>query len=62
MFHQVSDDGIIHISITADRAKYRNRLPPPMAGMAATQERPPRTHPEGVPEVIAACVCVGLPR
>lgn len=38
MLHHVSDDGLIRISITADRAKYRNLLREPWAALHVTRE------------------------
>lgn len=37
MFHQVGDDGLVRISITADRAKYRNLSRGPWAALHVTQ-------------------------
>lgn len=37
VFHQVGDDGLIRISITADRAKYRNLSRGPWAALHVTQ-------------------------
>jgi PPOX class probable F420-dependent enzyme len=38
VLHVVSDDGVIRISITADRAKYRNLLRDPWAALHVTRE------------------------
>lgn len=38
VFHHVFDDGIIRISITADRAKYHNLLREPWAALHVTRE------------------------
>jgi len=38
VFHHVFDDGIIRISITAGRAKYRNLLREPWAALHVTRE------------------------
>jgi PPOX class probable F420-dependent enzyme len=38
VMHVVSDDGLIRISITADRAKYRNLLRDPWAALHVTRE------------------------
>lgn len=38
VLHHVSDDGLIRISITADRAKYRNLLREPWAALHVTRE------------------------
>jgi PPOX class probable F420-dependent enzyme len=38
VFHHVFDDGIIRISITADRAKYRNLAREPWAALHVTRE------------------------
>jgi PPOX class probable F420-dependent enzyme len=37
VLHHVSDDGVIRISITADRAKYKNLLREPWAALHVTQ-------------------------
>jgi PPOX class probable F420-dependent enzyme len=37
VFHQVGDDGLIRISITADRAKHRNLSRVPWAALHVTQ-------------------------
>jgi PPOX class probable F420-dependent enzyme len=38
VFHRVSDDGVILVSITADRAKYRNLARDPWAALHVTQD------------------------
>jgi PPOX class probable F420-dependent enzyme len=38
VMHHVSEDGLIRISVTADRAKYRNVLREPWAALHVTQE------------------------
>lgn len=38
VLHRVFDDGLIRISITADRAKYRNLLREPWAALHVTRE------------------------
>jgi len=38
VYHQVFDDGIIRISITADRAKYHNLRREPWAALHVTRE------------------------
>jgi PPOX class probable F420-dependent enzyme len=37
VLHHVSDDGVIRISITADRAKYKNLVREPWAALHVTQ-------------------------
>lgn len=38
VLHAVSDDGVIRISITADRAKYRNLVREPWAALHVTRD------------------------
>jgi PPOX class probable F420-dependent enzyme len=38
VFHRVSDDGVIRVSITAARAKYRNLARDPWAALHVTQD------------------------
>jgi PPOX class probable F420-dependent enzyme len=38
VLHQVTDDGVIRISITADRAKYKNLVREPWAALHVTRE------------------------
>jgi PPOX class probable F420-dependent enzyme len=38
VLHSVGDDGVIRVSITADRAKYRNLARQPWAALHVTQE------------------------
>jgi PPOX class probable F420-dependent enzyme len=38
VLHQVSDDGIVRISVTADRAKYHNLVREPWAALHVTRE------------------------
>jgi PPOX class probable F420-dependent enzyme len=38
VLHQVTDDGVIRVSITADRAKYKNLLREPWGALHVTRE------------------------
>jgi PPOX class probable F420-dependent enzyme len=38
VLHQVTDDGIVRVSITADRAKYKNLVREPWAALHVTRE------------------------
>jgi PPOX class probable F420-dependent enzyme len=38
VLHQVTDDGLIRVSITADRAKYKNLVREPWAALHVTRE------------------------